>query len=162
MLYSESDRNEALAMRKRRMLVVWLPTALLLLLAVGMFVLYRMQHDVSGWIVSSVLTIAGGTYCIFLFGVYLRPVLKYKKHLDYMLDGRKRVTDGILKDITQAVQDRDGIDCYCVLINIGEKDDPEEDRLLYLDAYKSMAGFQVGDRIHVESNDRLISSISKA
>ena len=49
---------------------------------------------------------------------------KYKRHLDYMLDGRKRVTEGILKEIAGVMQDRDGIDCFSVLINVGEKDDP--------------------------------------
>ncbi|MBN1777363.1 MAG: hypothetical protein JW811_04500 [Clostridiales bacterium] len=161
MLYSQTDRDRVLHMRKRRMLAVWLPTALMLLLAVVVYVIYRLQHDVSGWIISALLTILGGSYCIFFYGVYLRPVLKYKRHLDYMLDGRKRVTEGILRDVGEAVQDMDGIDCYSVLLNVGEKNDPEDDRLFHLDAYKSMDGFQPGDRVVVESNDRMIASIKK-
>jgi hypothetical protein len=162
MLYSSSDRDAVLAMRKRRMLVVWIPVILMFLLSVGVFILYRLNHDESGWILSGLFTTLGGAYCIFLYGVYLRPVLKYKQHLDYMLDGRKRVTEGILKEVSDSVQDREGIDCVSVLINVGEKDDPEDDRLLYLDAYKSMDGFQPGDHIRVESNNRMISAVSKA
>lgn len=161
MLYTQSDREEVRAARKRRMLVVWLPASLLLLLSVAAFIFYRLNHDTSGWVVSAVLTILGGAYVIFLYGVYLRPVLKYKRHLDYMLDGRKRVTTGILKEVDGAVQDRDGIDCYSVLINVGEKNDPEDDRLFYLDAFKSMGGFAPGDRVTLESNDRMIASVSK-
>jgi hypothetical protein len=161
MLYSASERDQVLAMRKRRMLAVWLPTALMLLLSVGVFVWYRLNHDESGWIVSALLTILGGSYCIFFYGVYLRPVLKYKKHLDYMLKGRKRVTEGIFKEIGADVQDRDGLDCYPVRVNVGEKNDPEDDRQFYLDAYKSISGFQAGDRIRIESNDRMIASVSK-
>jgi len=149
-------------MRKRRMLVVWLPTALMLLLAIVVFVIYRLNHDVSGWIISALLTILGGAYCIFFYGVYLRPVLKYRKHIDYMLDGRKRVTNGVFKEISETVQDHDGFDCYSVVLNVGEKNDPEDDRLFYLDAFKSLDGFQPGDRISVESNDRMIASVTKA
>jgi len=58
------------------------------------------------------------------------------------------------------VQDRDGIDCYSVWLNVGEKNDPDDDRLFYLDAYKSMDGFQPGDKIRIESNDRMIASIT--
>ena len=161
MLYSQTDKDQVQRMRMRRMLIVWLPTALLLLLSIVAFVIYRLAHDESGWIISALITIAGGSYCTFLYGVYLRPVLKYKRHIDYMLDGRKRETRGILKEIGETVLDRDGIDCYPILLNVGEKDDPEDDRLFYLDAFKSMNGFQPGDHVVMESNDRMIASVTK-
>ena len=161
MLYTQTDRDEVLAMRKRRMLVVWVPTALLLLLAIGSFVYFRLNHNETAWGITGMITILAGAYCIFFYGVYLRPVLKYKRHLDYMLDGRKRVTEGTLKEIGETVQDRDGIDCYSVLLNVGEKDDPEDDRQFYLDAYKSLDGFHPGDRVIVESNDRMIAGVAK-
>ena len=161
MLYSQADRDTVLAIRQRRMLVVWIPTVLMLLLSIASFIGYRLQHNAGGWIVTGLLTILGGAYCIFFYGVYLRPMLKYKRHLDYMLDGLKRDITGTLKEVSDTAQDRDGIDCYTVMVNVGEKNDPEDDRLFYLDAYKSMAGFAVGDRIRVESNDRMIAGIYK-
>ena len=161
MLYSQSDRDQVNAALKKRAIAVWLPTALLLALAIAAFVWYRLRHDESGWIVSGLLTILGGAYAIFFYGVYLGPVRKYKKHLDYMFDGMKRETAGVFKEISTNVIDRDGIDCYSVWLNVGEKNDPEDDRLFYLDAYKSMAGFQPGDRVRVLSNDRMIASVTK-
>lgn len=161
MLYSQSDREAAAAAVKKRSAAVWIPAALLLLLAVAAFVWYRLRHDESGWIVSGALTIVSGAYAIFFYGVYLSPMRKYKKHLDYMLDGQKRVSEGILKSVSTDVIDRDGIDCYTVEINVGEKDDPEDDRVFYLDHYKSMAGFAAGNRIRVESNDRLIAAVTR-
>ncbi|HPJ02997.1 MAG TPA: hypothetical protein PKU80_09180 [Candidatus Limiplasma sp.] len=162
MLYSQTDREQVTAMRKRRLLVVWIPTVLVLLLAIGSFIVYRLNHDQSGWVVTGLITILAGAYCIFFFGVYLRPVLKYKHHVDYMLDGRKRVTQGILKEIGETLQDREGIDCYMVMLNVGEKNDPEDDRLFYLDGFKALEGFQPGDRVTVETNDRMIASIAKS
>jgi len=161
MLYSQSDRDLINAKLKRRAAAVWIPAAALLALAIVTFVWYRTRHDESGWIVSGLLTILGGAYAIFFYGVYLGPMRKYKKHLDYMFDGIKRETVGIFKEITTTVQDRDGIDCYSVWLNVGEKNDPDDDRLFYLDAYKSMDGFQPGDKIRIESNDRMIASITK-
>ncbi len=162
MLYAETDRQEILSMRKRRMLFVWLPTAILFLVAVASFVYYRLNHDDGGWVVTGLITILSGAYAIFLYGVYLRPVLKYARHISYMLDGRKRVTTGIIKELSTTVLDRDGIDCYAVMLNVGQKDDPEDDRLFYLDTFKSMDGFQTGDTVTIESNDRMIASIQKA
>jgi len=161
MLYSQSDRDAVAAALKKRRAAVWIPAILLLLLAVAAFVWYRLRHDESGWIVSGALTILGGAYAIFFHGVYLGPMRKYKKHVDYMLDGQKRVCEGILKDVASDVIDRDGVDCYTVEINVGEKNDPEDDRVFYLDQYKSMAGFTAGDRIRVESNDRMIAAVTK-
>lgn len=162
MLYSQADKDLVLAKLKKRAAVVWIPTAVLLALSIVTFILFRMRHSTNGWILSAVFTILGGGYCIFFYGVYLGPLRKYKKHLDYMLEGRKRETDGMLKEISETVMDKDGIDCYSVLLNIGEKNDPEDDRQFYLDAYKNLDGFEIGDRVHIESNDRMIASITKA
>lgn len=161
MLYSQADRDAVLAVRNRRRLAVWLPTALVMALAVAAFVWYRLHHDESGWLVSGLLTFLGGAYGIFFYGVYLHPVQKYKRHLDYMLNGRKRVTEGVLIEISDVSMDHDGIDCYSVVLNVGDKNDPEDDRQFYLDAFKSMAGFQAGDRVRMESNDRMIAGVSK-
>lgn len=162
MLYSQEDRNTVVAKARRRSWVVWLPAVIFLALAILVFIWYRMNHDTSGWIFSALLTILAGGYFIFFYGVYLGPVLKYKKHLDYMLDGRKRETAGTLKEISETMLNRDGLDCYSVMINIGEKDNPEDDRQFYLDAFKSLDGFQIGDRIRIESNNRMIADVAKA
>jgi len=161
MLYSQADKDAAATKAHRRAWVVWLPTAAFVALAIATFILYRSRHDESGWILSALFTILGGGYCIFFYGVYLGPVLKYKKHIGYMLDGRRRATEGYLKEISDAVLDRDGVDCYSVIINIGEKDDPEDDRQFYLDAFKSMAGYHAGDHVRIQSNDRMIMGIEK-
>ena len=160
MLYSQTDRDAVLAMRTKRRLVVWIPTALILGLAIASFVWYRLQHDVNGWIPTGLLTIAGGAYCIFFYGVYLRPVKKYKQHLDYMLTGRMRTTEGVLKEIADVSIDHDGLDCFSVVLSVDNPDNPEDDRQFYLDAFKSLDGFQAGNRVRIESNDRMIASVA--
>ena len=110
----------------------------------------------------ALLTILGGAYAIFFYGVYLRPMRKYKKHLDYMLDGQKRVSEGILKaDQRRTVIDRDGIDCYTVEINVGEKDDPEDDRVFYLDALQIHGRVSAGRPDPCGEQRPLIAAVTK-
>ena len=78
------------------------------------------------------------------------------------MHGRKRVTTGVFKSFSEDVCDREGLECYAMMVNIGEKDDPEDDRLFYYDAYKPHPAFELGERITVESNDKMVSSIKPA
>jgi len=161
MLYSQTDRSLAKAEVTKRKLIVFIPIILTGLLSVAIFVWFRLQHDVSGWIYSSLIMIIGGAYGIFFYGVYLKPMLVYRKHVDYMLDGRMRETEGVLKEISSDIEDKEGLDCYALYVNIGQGNHPEDDRLLYLDAQKSIHGLQIGMCIHAESNDKMISNIYK-
>ena len=160
MLYTEADRSQATAERTKRRWIVVLPAVLLLLAAIASFVWFRLHRDVSGWIWTGLLTVAGGAYYLFFNGVYLHPVALYKKHVDYMLDGNKRETIGILKDITDEVLDHDGLDCRMITVNIGDKNASEDDRTYYLDARVSIpAQLKPGDRVHVLSNDRMVAAL---
>ncbi len=162
MLYSEQDRAEVAAERVRRLWIVIVPTVVLLLASVGSFVWYRLRHDTSGWIWTGLLTLAGGSYFLFFQGVYLRPVSLYKRHVAYMLDGNKRETVGVLKEISVAVADKDGLDCRTVTMNVGDKDAPEDDRTFYLDALKTPPDLPAGSRVRVLSNDRMVAALEPA
>jgi len=161
MLYSQAERDVIISKVKKRSALVWIPTAALLALSIASFVWFRLQHNTDDWFVTALLTILAGGYYIFFYGVYLGPLRKYKKHLDYMLDGRKRETVGTLTEISDTIMDKDGIDCYSVTLNIGDHNDPEDDRLFYLDAYKTLDGFKINDPVCIESNDRMIASVTK-
>ena len=75
---------------------------------------------------------------------------------------RKRTTTGVYKFFSEDIYDRDGLECHSMLINIGEKNDPEDDRLFYYDAYKPAPAFEMGEKITVISNDKMVSSIHAA
>ena len=86
----------------------------------------------------------------------------YRKHLTYMLNGRMRVTTGVFKSFSEDVSDREGLDCYAMLINVGDKDDPEDDRLFYYDVHKPAPEMPLGTMITVHSNDKMVSAIELA
>ena len=117
---------------------------------------------------ASLLTIASaGEYAAFAViaagGSYIEMALTILiTNLRYLLAGRKRSTTGYLKEISEDVFDRDGMEVYSMLINVGEKNDPEDDRLFYYDIYKPAPEMPVGTRVTVTSNDRLVASIERA
>lgn len=162
MLYSEIDRAQVTAEQKKRRMVVILPSALMLALAIASFVWFRLHRDASGWIWSALITIVGGSYFLFFYEVYLRPVSLYRKHVAYMLDGRKRESVGWLKSVDRTAQDKDGLDCLSFTVNVGEKDDPADDRLFYIDALKAFPDVPIGARVQVLSNDRMTASLELA
>lgn len=158
-MYSEKDLKEMNALVKKRWLVTLLPTCIVLAVAIVIFVYGQLNRNDYLWMLTSFLTLLSGGYFLFFFGNYMRPALIYRKNLRYLLNGRKRVTTGIFKEISEDVSDHDGMAVYAMLLNVGEKNNPEDDRLFYYDAYKSLPAMPIGTRVTVESNDRLVSSM---
>ncbi len=161
-LYTAADQAEVTAERRKRMLLTYGPAALLLLVSVAIYVLFRLRHDESGWVWSALVTLAGGAYAVFLGDVYLRPVRLYKKHVDFMLGDRLRETTGTLTHMGDEPQDKNGLDCYALTVNVGEKADPKDDRLFYLDALKSPLAATVGERVHLFSGDGMVAGLERA
>jgi hypothetical protein len=159
MFYSQTDRTQSTAELVKRRWVVYLPTALMLLAAIASFIWFRLRHDTNGWICTALITILGGAYFVFFYEVYLKPVRQYKRHVDYMLDNRKRETVGLLQSISQDAQDHNGVDCRMVTLNVGEKDAPEDERTFYLDMLKTPPDIACGTRVRVTSNDRMVAAL---
>jgi len=158
-MYSQNDWKEINAMLKKRWTVTLIPTAAVLAAAVLVFVLGRINRSDTIWMLTSVLTLLGGGYFLFFYGVYVRPARIYRKHLHFMLNGRMRETTGVLKFISEDVKDREGLECLAMFLNVGEKDDPEDDRLFYYDVYKPLPEMPIGTRVTVLSNDKMVASI---
>ena len=161
-MYTQEDWNDVLTMVKKRWLVTIIPAALVMAAAIAIFVYGRIQRSDTIWMITSALTVLGGGYFVFFYGVYVRPALIYRKHLTYMLAGRMRETTGVFKSFSEDVSDREGLECHAMMLNIGEKDDPEDDRLFYYDAYKPRPNFAIGERVTVKSNDKMVSSMVRA
>ena len=158
-MYTEADRAAAQAeIRKRRRIVI-MPAIAIIIAAVGVFVFCQTRRADWGWIVACLLTILAGGYVVFMGGVYWRPMSLYQRHVNDMLDGRMRETEGVLREVAEAPQDKNGLECYALWVNIGVKNDPEDDRLLYYDAWKGKPTIQPGACVKAWSNDKIISDI---
>ena len=162
MLYSEVDRTMVKAELAKRRFRVITPTVVLVAFAIASFVWFRLHHNADGWVVTGLISLLGGAYFLFFYEVYQRPVALYKKHLDFMLDARKRETVGLLTSVNREVCDKNGLDCISFTVNVGEKNDPEDDRLFYLDVLRPMPDWPLGTRVCVFSNDRMVAGLDMA
>ena len=161
-MYSEKDWKEINQLLHQRWLITLVPFTIVFGAAVAIFVYGQLNRHETLWMLTSFLTLLSGGYFLFMFGVYLRPALIYRRNLHFLLEGRKRVTPGIFKEFSEDVSDRDGMEVYPMLLNVGERNDPEDDRLFYYDAYKPLPEMPIGSRVTVYSNDKLVSSIELA
>lgn len=158
-MYSDKDWREINSLLQKRWLITLIPSCAVLAAAVAIFIYGQLNRSEQLWMLTSALTLLGGGYLLFFFGVYVRPVLIYRKNLRFLLTGRKRVTTGILKEFSEDITDREGMEVHAMLLNVGQKNDPEDDRLFYYDAYKPLPEMPLGTRVTVYSNDKLVSSI---
>lgn len=162
MLYNEADRTAAASERKKRLVLSLGPALLLFLTAVALFVWFRLHRDASGWVWCALLTVAGGAYGLFFGETWLRPASLYLKHIDYMIDGQRREAAGVITQVEQTPQDKDGLDFYAFTVNIGPAGDPKDDRLFYYDALKGPPPFAAGERVRVYSNDGKVAGVERA
>lgn len=161
-MYSQQDWDEINTMIRKRWIVTIVPAAVTLIAAVIVFVYGQLNRSDSLWMLTSALTLLGGGYFLFIYGVSVRPARIYRKHVQYMLAGRMRTTTGVFKAFSEDISDRDGLECHAMILNVGEKDDPEDDRLFYYDAYKPRPEMAFGQRVTVRSNDKMVSAIELA
>ena len=160
-MYTQEDMNKVERLLKKRWRVAAIPAVLLLAAGIALFVLGRINRSDTLWMVTAALTVLGGGYFLFLYGVGVKPARVYRRHVDYMLNGRMRETTGVLKSFSDAISDREGLECHAMMLNVGEKDDPEDDRLFYFDALKPWPGWPLGTRLTVKSNDKMVASITE-
>lgn len=158
-MYTQDDYNDICRMLKKRWWITTIPAVVVLAAAIVIFVYGQLNRSDTLWMVTSALTLLGGGYFLFFYGVYVRPVRIYKRHLTYMLHGRMRQTTGVYKAFSEDVSDREGLQCHAMLINVGDKDDPEDDRLFYYDVHKERPAIPFGTSITVHSNDKMVSAI---
>lgn len=161
-MYSQDELIAVQTMVRRRRLAAILPAVALFGIALAVFLFGQMNRSDKLWMLTVALTILGGSWFLFLYGVCVKPLMIYREHIRYMLEGRKRETTGVLKAFSQDISDRDGLECHAMLLNVGEKDGPEDDRLFYFDAHKTFPQIPLGTRITVCSNDKMVASIQMA
>jgi len=161
-MYSPNDVTEIDKLLKKRGTLTIVPAVTVVVLAVVVFVYGQLQKSDHLWKLTAALTILGVGYGLFFYGVYVRPVRLYRRHVQFMLEGRKRETTGVFKSFADQLSDRDGILCHAVMINVGTADDPEDDRLFYYDAQFARPDIPFGTLVTILSNDKMIASFQKS
>ena len=157
-MYTDADLTNARKQRAFRLRVAVIPAAVFVAAAVGLFIYGQNIRSDSLWMITVALTILGGCSFLFLYGLSVRPMRMYELHVEQMLHGRKRETTGILKSFGDQVCEKNCVDCYPMMLNIGRKDDGKDDRLFYFDVHKERPNIPIGTVMTVESNDMMVAA----
>lgn len=156
-MYNQHDLDEVQAQLKKHRVIALVPLALLLAAGIAVFVVGHMHRSDSAWMLSSLLTILGGGWYLLVYGLSIKPAKAYRTLIQDMMNGRLRQTDGIFKSFAQETCEREGLPFHALMLNVGDRDDGEDDRLFYWDAQKPLPQIQLGSRVSVFSNDNRIS-----
>ncbi len=148
-MYTQEDFTAVSAQVKHRLIRYLVPVAAALALLVVSFII-RMQ-----WL-SILLLILAGALAIFLWDVYLSPVLAYRRFLRDLLAGHKREYSGSFRGFESSEVTREGVPCRAFLLNVGDPADEKDDRLLYWDAYLPLPDWREGMALWVSTFDKSV------
>ena len=160
-MYSEAEVLALKAQLRKRRWIIAIPSFLLLAAAVALFVRFQHQRSESGWMISCAMSIVAGVVFFFLYSLHVTPLRLYLRHVQDMLTGLTRETSGILAEVAERPTDRDGLNWYALLVNIGDRNDPKDDRLFYYDALKGRPDMPVGTQVTIISHDKRIAEIQE-
>lgn len=150
-MYDETDLNRAEEVVRKTRLLMLIPALLLLGGVVWSFIV-RIK-----WL-TILLSILAGCWIIFIRQIFLLPRRGYRQHIDRALHDAKKEAEGRYLRMETTPVERDNVMYYAFYLNVGEKQDPADDRLFYYDAFKPLPCWQSGDRLHVISYDKFVSS----
>lgn len=154
-MYTEQDYQDIQKQLHQRELALGTPAVVLLAGVIVSFV-FRIK-----WLTMA-LTCLLGAYAIFGYGMLLYPVIAYKRHLDNVLHGRVRTLTGAFKEMDEATVERDGVVYYPMLLNVGDMESPEDDRLFYFDANLPRPDWQKGEQLTIISHDKEVGRWERA
>lgn len=156
-MYTQTDLDEVQRQLNKHRLIALIPSVLLLIAGIAVFVIGRMNRSDSAWMLTALLTIFGGGCYLFVYGLVIKPAKAYRALIRDMMHGRLRQTEGIFKSFAPETCEREGLPFHALLLNVGDRDDGEDDRLFYWDAQKSQPQMELGSRVRIFSNDNRVS-----
>lgn len=154
-MYNEQDYSENRKQMKKRATVFFVILAVALAVAIVSFI-YRIK-----WLTIGV-TIVGGGLLLFLYSMYLYPVRAYGRHLRHVLHGKQRETTGTITSFEVDAVERDGVFYHPLTINVGDKQDEEDERLFYYDRQKTPFPWATGDFVTITAQEKLVAQIVRA
>ncbi|MDR0898577.1 MAG: hypothetical protein LBN04_12085 [Oscillospiraceae bacterium] len=167
LLHSEADR----ARNQRRMRQTGLVLggiALLMLAGIIAALLWRdathmhNPNELPSQLLAMGITLLGGGLLIFLWGMKLTPLLKYRKYLREIRAGLNHQVEGTVSHIDEDTTSREGLSFFALLVNVGDPENPEDDRLLYWDGQLAKPGLMPGQRVRILAHGNDIIGLETA
>lgn len=154
-MYTEQDYADICAQRKKRFILCAIPMAVLFALLVYSLVI-RLQALTVG------ATIALGVIWLFVYGLLIKPVSDYQRHMDQVMHGRVRTLTAAFKRIDDQPVIREGVRYYAMLMNVGKMDNEEDDRLFYYDANLPIPDWKQGEMLTITYHDKALGKWERA
>jgi len=154
-----ADRHrDANAVQIRRILIMLGGIALFGVLLIIISLIWRdathmnNPNERNSQLLTIVVTAVLGSAILFLWSMKLSPRLAYRKYLSEAYRGLSRTVCGEVKAVEADLSFRDGLYFYGCVVNVGNLDEPEDDRLLYWDAQLGRPPFAVGDAVCMKAH----------
>lgn len=153
-MYSPQDVKDIQAIIIRRLALFSLPAA-----ALGALVVLSFIRRIE-WL--TILLFVFMCFCaLFVWGMAISPLQKYKKYLLSALNGMNRGTEGVFQLWENETAEREGVLFIPLYLNIGDPAKEEDDRLFYWDKNLPRPDWQKGDRLRLVSQDKAVLSWEK-
>lgn len=154
-VYTQDDLLSIKRQKTKRMVLVAIPAVLLFAGVIVSFI-FRVKYVTMG------LSVVLGAYIIFFYELFVAPVAAYQKHIDNALNGRTRSLTGAFKEMESTAVMREGVRYYPLLLNVGDMDSPEDDRLFYYDCNLPLPEWKTGDLLTVTAHDKAMTAWVRA
>ncbi len=153
-LFTDDDKTALSRQMRRRLILMLIPCLVLLGVAIyGMVIRDEMLTNVFG--------ILCGAVAIFVYDLFLRPLLCYRKHLNNVTSQRRRTVELPFCAISSNIDLVDGVNYRALTcMDVDGKGRPYE-RLFYYDAQKPLPDFQEGEMVRVTHHELEVSDIER-
>ena len=154
-MYSENDLKDAQQAVKRARLLMYIPAAILFIAAIITFVV-RIK-----WL-TILLSALGGWWIVFTHQMYVIPRKGYMEHIRSALRVAHKEAEGYYLRTEETPVERNNVMFYAFYLNVGERQDPEDDRLFYYDANLPRPDWQPGEMLTVTAHDKALGAWVRA
>jgi len=156
-LHTDDMRNQNDAKIKRILTVFGIGTLLALALIVAALLWRDATHmnnpnETPSQVIVIAVTLVWGAALIFFWSMKMSPLLSYRRYLKETRQGLSRTVEGIVTRFETDTTFRGGISFYAMVINTGEKNDPEDERLLYWDVRLDRPAASPGTRARIRAH----------
>lgn len=160
----ETERNQRAI---RRVLCVFAVLTLIAAAAVCASLIWRdasymnNPNETPSQIITIAVTLVWGAIIIFFWSMKLSPRLSYRRYLREIHSGISRDVEGVIVALDEDTAFRDGLSFYRMVVNVGDLEAEEDERILYWDAQMGKPELAVGDRVAARAHGNDIIGLEK-
>ena len=150
-MYQEEDYSMIKKHVTRLQLCLWIPFGLIFIGILLLFLILRIPNTLT-----TILTIILFGAAIFVFDYYIMPQIKYQKHIDHALHGRKRNLNGYFVSMESIADKKEGVYFYPMMVYTDPDEQEDSLRLLYYDANLLRPAWEKDQKLDLTIYDKYV------